>query len=475
MSESQAPAIMWFRQDLRLSDNPALKAAVDTGAPLLPVFILDDETAGHFKPGGASCWWLHGSLAELDASLGGGHLVLRRGKTAEILGQLIEETGARAIHAANAYEPYARKVEDEVQAACDKRKVAFTLHEGRLLNPPDSVATKDGRPYQVFTPYWKAAKRKHFRDVLKAPKLERFAKAKSEDLDDWQLRPKKPDWAGGLRETWTPGEAAAKEKLAAFIDKKLRDYEKDRGRLDCDPSSQLSPHLHFGELSPLQVYRAVRHAKDGAHGKGAESFLRELGWREFCYQLLFHFPHIASEPLKPQFADFPWRDAPDELQAWKRGETGYPIIDAAMRQLWQTGWMPNRTRMLVASFLTKHLMIPWQQGADWFWDTLVDADLANNAANWQWVAGCGADAAPYFRIFNPVLQAEKFDPDGRYIRAWIPELQALELTAIHAPWTAPAREMGNAGVELGRDYPTPIVDHNEGRRRALDAFERIKK
>ncbi|XSG81931.1 MAG: cryptochrome/photolyase family protein [Methyloligella sp. ZOD6] len=277
-----------------------------------------------------------------------------------------------------------------------------------------------------------------------------------------------------MRKTWTPGEKAAKGALAAFIGEKLLDYERHRGRLDCDPSSQLSPHLHFGELSPLQVYRAVRHADKGATGKGAESFLSELGWREFCAQLLFHFPRIATEPLKEQFATFPWRNSRSDLEAWQKSETGYPLVDAAMRQLWQTGWMPNRARMIVASFLTKHLLIPWQDGADWFWDTLVDADLANNAANWQWVAGSGADAAPYFRIFNPILQSEKFDPNGDYIRRWVPELKKLDAGHIHAPFDAPASSLSAAGIDLGTNYPQPIVAQKHGRERALAAYDKIK-
>lgn len=474
MADKKRPVIMWFRRDLRLSDNPALFAAASADGPLLPIFILDDDAPGRFRLGGASRWWLHGSLESLTESLGG-HLILRRGNTAEIVEDLLDQTGASGIHTAAAYEPHERNLEDAVAQICEDRGVAFQRHEGRLLNPPDSVRTKDGDPYQVFTPYWKAAKQKRFRELLQAPGLKDFARAKSDDLDDWGLLPTKPDWAGGLRETWTSGEEAAKKTLTAFIDDKLLDYEKLRGRLDCEPSSRLSPHLHFGEVSPLQVYRAVRHADEGASGQGAESFLSELGWREFCAQLLFHFPHTATEPLKAQFEDFPWRKSDTDLKAWQKGETGYPIIDAAMRQLWETGWMPNRARMIVASFLTKHLLIPWQEGADWFWDTLVDADLANNASNWQWVAGSGADAAPYFRIFNPVLQSEKFDPEGDYIRHWVPELKALQAADIHAPFEASASSLSEAGIELGTTYPKPIIEHSKGRQRALDAYGKVQK
>ncbi|MEZ5828504.1 MAG: deoxyribodipyrimidine photo-lyase, partial [Hyphomicrobiales bacterium] len=290
--------------------------------------------------------------------------------------------------------------------------------------------------------------------------------------------PKKPDWAGGLRETWECGEDAAKKRLTDFIDDALADYPDARNNIDDVSTSRLSPYLHFGEVSPNQVWYAVSHAAEGSRGKihkGAESFLREIGWREFSYHLLDNFPTIISEPLRPEFADFPWRNDKKALGAWQRGETGYPIVDAAMRDLWHTGWMPNRARMVVASFLVKHLLIPWQEGEAWFWDTLVDADLANNSASWQWVAGCGADAAPYFRVFNPILQGQKFDPDGDYVRTWVPELAKLSATDIHAPWEAPPLTLQEAGVTLGKTYPEPIVEHGAARARALKAFEKIKR
>jgi deoxyribodipyrimidine photo-lyase len=329
----------------------------------------------------------------------------------------------------------------------------------------------------VFAPFWKACLTvPPPRAPSPAPKLGRFATAKSESLDSLALLPTKPDWSGGLRTAWQPGEAAAQARLQAFIAANLQGYADDRNNLDGENSSRLSPYLHFGEIGLNQVWHAVTHAaaSGGKLDRGAFSFLRELGWREFSYHLLHRFPAMTHEPLKPEFARFPWRDDPTALQAWQRGKTGYPIVDAAMRELWQTGGMPNRARMIVASFLVKHLLLPWQAGADWFLDTLVDADLANNSTNWQWVAGSGTDAAPYFRIFNPVLQGRKFDPSGNYVRKWLPELKLLPTPAIHAPWEAPALTLAGAKITLGRTYPAPVVEHAAARARALEAFKTIR-
>jgi deoxyribodipyrimidine photo-lyase len=331
----------------------------------------------------------------------------------------------------------------------------------------------------VFTPFWRACLSAHPpRASLKPPRLAKFADARGAPLDALKLLPTKPDWAGGLRAAWRCGEDAAHQRLASFIDDRLAAYADERNSLSDETTSRLSPHLHFGELSPNQVWHAVSHAAEGAQGKirrGADAFLRELGWREFSYHLLYRFPSMTTEPLRPEFEKFPWREDKAALHAWQRGETGYPIVDAAMRQLWQTGWIPNRARMIVASFLVKHLLLPWRAGADWFWDTLVDADLANNSASWQWVAGSGIDAAPYFRVFNPVLQGRKFDPDGDYVRTWVPELARLAAPDIHAPWQAPALDLAEAGVELGRTYPNPIVEHGAARARALAAFASIRR
>jgi deoxyribodipyrimidine photo-lyase len=424
--------------------------------------------------GGASRWWLAGSLASLgeDLAKAGGKLILRKGAAPEVLASLLDETGAAAIYATKGYAPWEGKLELDIGAICQKRNAELRLFPGRLLFEPDSI-----KPYRVFTPFWKACLAAPApRTPLPRPKIARFAAVAGETLASFNLLPTKPDWAGGLRATWTPGEDAARARLDRFLDAGLAGYADDRGALDADTTSRLSPHLHFGELSPNQVWHAVSHAATRARGKldrGAEAFLRELGWREFSYHLLHRVPAMTHEPLRPEFARFPWRDDPRALDAWRRGETGYPIVDAAMRELWQTGFMPNRARMIVASFLVKHLLIPWQTGADWFLDTLVDADLANNSASWQWVAGSGTDAAPYFRIFNPVLQGVKFDPTGDYVRKWVPELAGLPAADIHAPWDAPPLALAGAGVTLGGTYPKPIVDHAAARARALAAFKRL--
>jgi deoxyribodipyrimidine photo-lyase len=297
-----------------------------------------------------------------------------------------------------------------------------------------------------------------------------------DSADEWNLLPTAPDWAGGLRQAWRPGEGPGRERLEAFVDDDLRAYGRDRDRPEPGATSRLSPYLHFGEVSPRQVWHAVRHRieADTVSAHGGEAFLRELGWREFCAQVLVDHPHVADEPLQSRFARFPWADDRETLKAWQRGRTGYPIVDAGMCQLWHSGWMHNRVRMVAASFLVKHLLLPWQWGEAWFWDTLVDADIASNAGGWQWVAGCGTDAAPYFRIFNPVLQGEKFDPDGAYVRRWVPELEGLPDRWIHRPWQAPPLELSAAGVRLGATYPAPIVDHALARARALAALETLK-
>ena len=477
---SGAPVIVWFRRDLRLADNLALTEAAATGAPVLPLYILDDETPGEFQAGGASRWWLHGSLASLASDFGdkGGALCLRRGNARDVLAAVLDEAKAQAIHATRLYDPWDAQLADDVARLCKDRGAASRQFPGRLLFEPEDIQTADGAPYRVFTPFWKACRaEKPPRAPLPAPKLSRFAHTTSDRLDDWKLRPVRPDWASGLRETWEPGEGDAMTRLIRFIGDHLATYATDRDRIDLNATSLLSPSLHFCEISPNQIWHAVeRAAPDGRSktGKSALAYLRELAWREFCHQLLFHNPRMATEPLRPEFARFPWRDDGNGLRAWQRGETGYPIVDAAMRDLWHTGFMPNRVRLVVASFLVKHLLIPWQAGASWFLDTLVDADLADNQANWQWVSGCGADAAPYFRIFNPVLQGRKFDPEGGYVRKWVPELAELPASDIHAPWEAPSGILAAAGVVIGKTYPAPIVDHAAARARALAAFETIK-
>ena len=456
------PTIVWFRQDLRLSDNPALHAAA--GQPLVCLYVLDDETPGDWAMGGASRWWLHHSLTALDAKLKakGGTLILRRGKAEEIVPAIAEETGAQSVTWNRCYEPFAVARDTAIKKTLTGSGITVESFKGALLHEPWEIRTKGGHPFRVFTPFWNAMRQAA--DIEKphqAPHRMHFHDGvQSDRLADWQLLPTKPDWAKGF--DWTPGEEQAHTALYDFLDH-IAGYKQARDRPDQDGTSWLSPHLHWGEISPRQIWHAVRARPQN---EGAETFLKELGWREFCAQLLYHNPDLPAQPLDERFRKFPWRRSEKDLRAWQRGMTGIPIVDAGMRQLWQTGWMHNRVRMIVASLLIKHLGIHWRRGQEWFWDTLVDADLGSNAANWQWVAGCGADAAPYFRIFNPVLQGQKFDPKGDYVRRFVPELAGLSDRHIHKPWTAPTPPA---------DYPAPIVDLGEGRARALDAFQAIKR
>jgi deoxyribodipyrimidine photo-lyase len=471
--------IVWFRQDLRLQDNPALAAAVARGAPVVPVFILDDAAEGNWPAGAAARWWLHHSLTALDAALRerGSRLVLARGGSDEVLRGLIAATGADAVFWNRRYEPAAIARDKALKTGLGVEAMSFNA---ALLFEPHAVRNKAGAPFQVFTPFWRHCLtlkvdepvRLRAGEILSPPRW-----PESCALGELGLLPA-IRWDAGFAAAWTPGEAGAQRRLKRFIAEAMDGYGEQRNRPDTDGTSALSPHLHFGEVGPRQIWAAVRTAAKGSGifppSRGAQVFLSEVGWREFAHHLLYHFPQTVDAPLRTEFAAFPWRSDPGQLRAWQRGRTGYPIVDAGMRQLWATGWMHNRVRMIVASFLVKHLRISWQAGAAWFWDTLVDADLANNTLGWQWTAGCGADAAPYFRIFNPMLQGEKFDPAGGYVRRWVPELAGLPDTFIHRPWEAPAEVLATAGVRLGRDYPQPIVDHGEARNAALAALQEIR-
>jgi len=467
------PVIVWFRRDLRLADNSALESA--SGAPVLPVFVWALSEEGDWTPGGASRWWLHRSLAALDADMRarGSRLIVRSGSSADTLTALVRETGAGAVHWNRRCEPAAAAQEDEVARALAGMGCRVRTFDGSDLSGSTGLLNASGRPFQVFTPFYRALSAR-LTDEGIAPSGGPPALAppaewpSSEPLDSLGQRPVAA-WDAGLRATWTPGEQGAQSDLDRFLAERIGTYAAMRDRPDTEGVSRLSPHLHFGEIGPRQIWHAAQNVP------GSEPFLRQLVWREFSRHLLRHFPHTASEPLRPEFAAFPWRTDPAALRAWRRGMTGYPIVDAGMRQLRRTGWMHNRVRMLVASFLTKDLLIPWQEGARWFWDTLVDADLANNTQGWQWTAGCGADASPYFRIFNPVIQGMRFDPDGAYVRQWVPELAKIPAEWIHRPWEAPDRVLAEAGVRLGETYPARIVDHAEAREAALAAYAQLRR
>lgn len=482
---TQAPALFWFRDDLRLSDNPALLATCERG-PLLCLYVLDDAP-GRRALGGASRWWLSRSLKALSRAIAakGGELLVLRGDPTELIPRVVARTGARFAAWNRRYEAAAIALDQSLKAELTAAGVTVESHGANLLNEPWQVKSKAGEPMKVFTPYWRAARERGEPPapepapaILDKARVPAALRGLTLEVGELGLEPSGPDWASGLRESWTPGEDGARQRLDAFLRGGLHGYRDDRDRPDLSSTSRLSPHLRFGEISPRQIWHAIKAALESAatpaSAADADKFLSELGWREFSYHLLFHHPALASENFNRRFDAFPWQDDAEALRAWQRGLTGYPIVDAGMRELWSTGWMHNRVRMITASFLIKHLLTDWRAGEAWFWDTLVDADPANNAASWQWVAGSGADAAPYFRIFNPVTQGEKFDPAGTYVRRFVPELAKLDDRFIHQPWTAPEATLRQAGVELGRSYPRPLVALDTGRQRALDAFAMLK-
>ena len=473
--QKPAPSIVLFRRDLRIDDNGALAAAVDRDAPVIALYILDEEDRNLRAMGAASRWWLHHSLAALDHRFRqtGANLLLARGRTDDILGKAIGASGANCVFWNRRYDPSEAAVDARLKADLREKGLTARSFDGALLHEPSLLQTGAGRFYKVYTPFWKAmADKTDLRDPIDAPGSidgwrGDFAGLRLDDLD---LLPTKPDWAQGFRESWTPGEEGGKARLHEFIEHDLEDYERQRDIPGKQATSRLSPHLAFGEITPFQIVASLRKSRSA----GASKFRTEIGWREFSYHLLFHNPDLAGRNFRPEFDAMSWREDARALRAWQHGLTGYPIVDAGMRELWRTGWMHNRVRMIAASFLIKDLMIDWRHGEKWFWDTLVDADAANNPASWQWVAGSGADAAPYFRIFNPVLQGEKFDPRGDYVRRHVPEIAALPDRYIHRPWEAPASLLKAKKIELGKTYPKPIVDHGAARDRALIVYQSIK-
>lgn len=473
--------LFWFRLDLRLADNPGLIAALARGGPVVPVYLWAPAEEGDWPPGAASKWWLHHSLAALDGRLrsAGSRLIIRRGPVLAALTQLVKETNAKAVYWNRRYEPALLARDSKLSGCLRDSGVETQSFNAHLLHEPGSILNQSGQPFRVFSAFW--------RHCLRTPGPAQLSRDPSRipgppvwpaslPVSALELEPKQ-NWAGGLAAEWTPGEKGAGEKLTVFSSGPLDGYDHSRDLPALRGTSRLSPHLHFGEISPRQAWEGLGKWREGTQRARTDvrssRFFTELGWREFAHHLLYHYPKTTNEPLREEFSDFPWHSDAKALKAWQRGRTGYPIVDSGMRELWTTGWMHNRVRMIVASFLVKDLLVPWQEGARWFWDTLVDADLAQNTLGWQWTSGCGADAAPFFRIFNPVSQGEKFDPDGRYVRHWCPELARLPAKWIHKPHEAPSGVLHAAGVQLGTSYPRPIVSHGIAREVALEAFQRL--
>lgn len=470
-------SLYWFRQDLRLADNPALTAAAEAGA-VLPVYILDDGHAGDHKMGGASRWWLHNSLQALNDKLDGKLLILK-GDPVRLLSALAVASGAKKLHWNRCYEPWRIARDTAIKTELVKQGLQIESHNGSLLWEPWDVSKADGTPYRVFTPFFRRGclSASPPRMPLPAPdQLDLVSLAYEQDgIDGLHLLPD-IGWDTTLEPHWQIGEAGAKQRLVTFIDQELSGYKQGRNFPARSHVSRLSPHLHWGEISPHTVWYAAKDRIEAglvSHEDG-DHFLSELGWREFSYSLLYYFPDLPRQNLQRRFDHFPWKQDEGALQCWQRGQTGYPIVDAAMRQLSQTGYMHNRLRMIVGSFLVKNLRLHWHHGEAWFWDCLVDADLANNSAGWQWIAGSGADAAPYFRIFNPITQASKFDPNGDFVRKYVPEIANLPDAYLFSPWEAPANTLSAAGVHLGGNYPRPIVDLKTSRLDALAAFAKLK-
>jgi deoxyribodipyrimidine photo-lyase len=478
-------AIVWLRRDLRLDDNPALLAALQECRELIPLYIFNSAEEAPWAPGAASRWWLHHSLDALDGQLRkrGSRLVIRQGDSLAALQELVREHEITHLFWNRLYEPAIIERDSRIKATLTDAGIQCNSFNGSLLFEPWEIQTGQKTPYKVFTAFWKTCLKTGLPRLEPQPAPSSLPPIprglESGVLDTLQLLPSIP-WDSGFHDIWKPGQAPALQELDRFIEEAIGNYNSDRDLPGYPGTSRLSPHLHFGEISPHQILESVRNMtgfQENMASTGENVYVKQLGWRDFAHHLLFHFPQTAEEPLDTRFGNYPWNwkeDATELLSAWQQGRTGFPIVDAGMRELWHTGWMHNRVRMIVASLLTKNLGIHWLEGARWFWDTLVDADLANNSMGWQWTAGCGADAAPFFRIFNPVSQSERFDPQGVYIRKWVPELAKLPDKALHAPWIQKAELLSHAGIRLGEDYPFPVVDLKQTRECALDQWKRIK-
>ncbi len=474
---SNSVTIVWFRQDLRLRDNTALQAALEIGDPILPLFIDDRDAAADWAPGEASRWFLHQALRSLQESIeaAGGEFCFLEGDSLDCLQGLIKRSGAKRVYWNRRYGGPQRRLDAEIKQTLRNADIEIKSFNSSLLNEPHTVSTGSGKPYRVYTPYWNKVKdRKVECPVEVEVKSLRFYKGETEGraLGDLRLLPRS-SWYEKLGSYWEVSEDAALGMLLDFLAAKVEDYDSARDLPSEAGTSRLSAYLHWGLIGPRQIMEQL-HQKHDLRAQGPHTYAKEIYWREFAYNVLYHFPETPNHPLQEKYADFPWENDETLLKKWQRGQTGYPIVDAGMRQLYATGWMHNRIRMVVSSLLVKQLLQDWREGASWFWDTLVDADLASNTLGWQWSGGCGADAAPYFRIFNPMTQGKKFDPKGDYVRRWVPELKDLPNKFIHEPWEAPESVLETAGCHLGKDYPEPIIDHEKGRARALTAFDQFK-
>jgi deoxyribodipyrimidine photo-lyase len=481
MITNQTPALVWLRDDLRLDDNPALIAAASDG-PVVALYVLDDSGRSGRPLGGAARWWLHHSLTRLGESFTkhGITLILRAGDPNNIVPQVAGEIGAKSVHWNRRYYAWSKPMDAAIKQSLINAGIKVESHKGNVLTEPWEIKTGSGGNFKVFTPFFRAATATCDAWAAFASDTPKMVGANtscdSDAIGDWNLLPTKPDWSSGLAKMWTPGEAGATANLEAFLEGGIKGYKDNRNVPSVVGTSRLSPHIRFGEISIRRVWNAARAkmANTPAIASDGQTFLSELGWREFSTQLIYHYEDFPDQSWKPAFRNFPWKADPVALAAWQKGRTGYPIVDAGMRELYATGWMHNRVRMIVASFLVKHLLQDWRAGEAWFWDTLVDADIANNAAGWQWVAGSGADASPYFRIFNPMTQGENFDPKGKYVRKWVPEIARLPDSLIHRPFDAPREILSATGITLGHTYPLPIIDHAIGRARALEALASLK-